>query len=236
MHLVLMGSPGSGKTTQCDKLLSIYQNNSVKYEMGTLLKQYATEESILDNETKSTITQLINVGKLKSQVPTEIIETVQKHYLNNHTLSQHKQTNNLFIYYNGPMTLQETQRCIIVPDIVIVLQCEDEGVLIDRVCNRRVDTVTGQTYHLVKDKDILTRMNIINDKQRLRCRLGDDEILFRSRLGRYRKRSEPILEFYREQIGSDNVIVINADQTEQVIHSQIVQLVNQKLFTTIQNH
>ncbi len=237
-HVVLIGSPASGKTTICQRLLSDFGTDTIhKYEMGALLKKFSQEskqdlhvhcqelqrvgETIdCDNlvlsleeqmmETQKSIQKLIQSGKLHSSVTLETIETVWNYYYGgekkkpqvtdecDENTSQGTVKTKLFLYYGGPSTVEEASKLFIKPDLVIVLDCPNEQMLIDRVIHRRVDTVTGHTYHLINDRSLLQELGLLNDRSRLRCRLGDDELLFRQRLMRYRKRSEPIIHFYEQ--------------------------------------
>lgn len=80
----------------------------------------------------------------------------------------------------------------IIPNLFIVLQA-DENELLKRVTNRRIDPVSGETYHLInnppKDEHV---------RKRLICRIGDTKELFLARLKRYKERHEPVISFYEK--------------------------------------
>lgn len=225
-HIVLIGCPGSGKTTQCEKLVYHFTpDQCFKYEMGALLKQFCEQQQVKEEEeeesiveAKQLINQLIKRGKLKTQVPVHVIETVWNHVLTH----QVPKTTKICLYYGGPMTVEEAQRLIIKPHLVIVLECPSHAggdqILVDRVCHRRIDALTGKTYHLINDRHVLQQLNILNDSTRLRCRLGDDEMFFRQRLTRFKQRSEPILQFYEQVLGRSRVLRIDATQSVDHIH------------------
>jgi adenylate kinase family enzyme len=237
VHVVLMGCPGGGKTTQVEKLLELWDGISVQYEMGSLMKKYCSElgnttilgslsvdGDIEETRNRRHIYELIQRGKLRTQTPVELIEMVWKRFIS--TLSPNIR---LCVYYGGPGSLEEAKRMIFKPDLVLVLHTSerDEQILIDRVCHRRIDVLTGRTYHLINDRELLQELNIWDNAERLKCRLGDDEILFKQRLVRYRNRSEPIIQFYESVLGKDSVIRIDATQSREHVHNQIKHYVNQ---------
>ena len=81
----------------------------------------------------------------------------------------------------------------LIPDKFISIECPDE-VMIERVCGRRLDPVTGQTYH------VQFRPAPENDKElqeRLVVRPDDTEEKVRGRIGLYRRHAAAIAGFYQ---------------------------------------
>ena len=217
LHVVLMGSPGSGKTTQCDRLKDYFyhhQQQLVVYEMSQVLKRYAassTDSNVLNEEERNQVNQLITSGKLKTQLPVDIIRKVQEHYL------QEQQQHGIWVYYGGPYSVEQA-RVLMRPDLIIVLEFESDDIVIDRICNRRVDTLTGKTYHLQRDKHEMSQLA----PQRLRCRLGDDPVLFTSRLNRYKKRCGSIIEYYESDCCCP-VMRVDASQSMELVTEKIIE-------------
>lgn len=232
------GSDGGDKIRREVDVVSI-ENGSLMREMisdgiGSCESENSSSSSsnsnsVLTMDEKELVRDLFNSGKFTSLPPHLLAKCIRAKY--GQYISAHDDDggandneskngrNVLHLYYRGPssvdMALHLIQEEGIVPDLVIVLDAPDD-VLIERICDRRIDPLTRKTYHLKHDPPPTYDVRLM---RRLVQRLGDDRDTFNQRLQKHRTQTEPLLKFYESNLGKERIRVIDATlDREQVFH------------------
>lgn len=136
--IIIMGGPASGKGTQCEKIVSMY--NVVHLSTGDMLR-----EAVQKNPNKGYAVlakQLMDKGEL---VPDDIIiQAVLDR------ISQPDCQERGWLLDGFPRTAAQANSLVkmgIVPDLFLFLDVPDAQ-LVQRVLGRRLDPITGKTYHV----------------------------------------------------------------------------------------
>jgi adenylate kinase len=201
--VVITGAPSSGKTTQVDKLLDAFGTHVQKLDLNRLLKSKVDEYPI--------IKQLIQKGKLKTQMPVEISAMILSEAIQNGE-------SKFNLFYRGPASVEEA-KAFPKPNLVIVLNMPDKETIIERVANRRVDETTGKTYHLVNDREEINRLGI---RSRLTQRFGDDRELLSQRLKRYDEKMESVINYYQQ---TTQVAIVDGQRSVEEVFQEVYELV-----------
>lgn len=230
------------KTQFCSSVNPLWKEDQMQVtviESGRLLRKMSRDQSdsrsALTMEERKLIRDLFNSGKITTMLPGEILaKCIIAEYGpricsqsdddddndNDDDKGECKEGNHhLFLYYRGPSTV-DMATCLIdqwniVPDMVIILDAKDE-ILVERVCQRRIDPVTRKTYHLTYDPPPANQPAVLD---RLMHRLGDEEEIFTMRLSKYRKQTEKLTELYRSKLPASRIRHVDASEDrEHVFH------------------
>ncbi len=186
MKIVLLGPPGSGKGTQGEKLSALLGVPHIV--MGDIIREVSREESELGNKVKS----YLNKGLL---VPNKIVIELLKKKLRRRDCEG-------FILDGYPRTTVQAEALeeILKPeklDLAIYLNV-DEKEIIKRISYRRQCPKCGMVYHLLfnppKKDEICNKCG-----SKLFQREDDKEEIVKKRIMEYRKKTEPLINYYREK-------------------------------------
>lgn len=195
MNLILLGAPGAGKGTQAAGLSEILK-----------IPHISTGEIFRDNIRRSTelgklADTFISKGEL---VPDEVTVQIVKDRI------QQSDCENGFILDGFPRTIVQAEmlEAILAAenkeiDKVVNIVIDDEAV-VKRLSNRIVCPSCGETYHL--------EFNPVEDNKCKKCgvqlvhRDDDKPDVIRNRIAAYHKKTEPLVEFYRQKGKLMNVL------------------------------
>lgn len=195
MNLILLGAPGAGKGTQAAGLSEILK-----------IPHISTGEIFRDNIRRNT-----ELGKLADTyiskgelVPDEVTVQIVKERV------QQSDCIKGFILDGFPRTIVQAEMLeeLLAAenkkiDKVINIVIDDEAV-VKRLSNRIVCPACGETYHL--------EFNPVEDNKCKKCgvqlvhRDDDKPDVIRNRIAAYHKKTEPLVEFYRQKGKLMNVL------------------------------
>lgn len=191
LRLIISGAPASGKGTLCSRIVSKY--NVVHISTGDLLRAAVAAGTPLGLEAKT----YMEGGKL---VPDALVIGLVKERMAQPDVRERGWM--LDGFPRTPAQAEAMKAAGIEPQKVVLLDCPEE-VLIQRVCGRRTDPVTGAIYHLQfspppADAAIVARLVQRSDDTEEKCRV---------RLTQYRANAQPLFDFYR-----DRIVAVNSNQ------------------------
>eukprot|EP01062_Namystynia_karyoxenos_P051441 TRINITY_DN4039_c0_g1_i1.p1 TRINITY_DN4039_c0_g1~~TRINITY_DN4039_c0_g1_i1.p1 ORF type:complete len:300 (+),score=92.14 TRINITY_DN4039_c0_g1_i1:94-900(+) len=200
-RIVMIGPPASGKRTQGELLQQRYG-----------LVRIATAELMRDEVKQGT-----HIGKVASVhldkgelVPDEVVvEAV----LSRLQRADAKQTG--WLLDGFPRTRAQAlalQAAGVLPRVCVVLELP-ESLVIERVDGRRVDPVTGRTYHLSHDPPSFDDTELV---QRLEQRADDNRDAVRRRLAAYNRNSPEVIDCYQTIVTK-----LNGDRDKQEIFDDL---------------
>ncbi len=131
MHLVLVGIQGSGKGTMARKIIETYGHHF--FEMGQKLRNFAG----LQEPQSAEVAQLLSQGAL---VPNSLVEKILLHYRANHSGAP--------IVFDGIPRSKEQKDLFdsVFPEYMIIFLDLPRDKAIERLANRRIDPVTGESF------------------------------------------------------------------------------------------
>lgn len=209
--LIITGPPAGGKGTQCEILVDHF--DVVHLSTGDMLRASIQAGAPLGMKAKS----YMDAGEL---VPDELIIDVILERL------QHPDCASRGWLLDGfPRTAAQASAMVsqgIIPDCVLVLDVPDEEV-ISRISGRRVDLVTGKTYHVDYNPPPP------EVRQRVVQRSDDNEETIKNRLEKYHENCDAVLG---EFASSDLVQIIRCDgmQPRQLTVQAFTAPLYQKMF------
>ncbi|KAG2386863.1 hypothetical protein C9374_001898 [Naegleria lovaniensis] len=205
--IVISGRPATGKTTICNALIPLLKikfpsHNIIFLDTNTLLSmsEYIPSQHI------ETIQKLKNSGKLKYHLDPEIMSTILNSYFSKHNAPQ-----NIILFYRGPQSIHVCKHLHFIPNLYIYLDASIED-LVHRVCLRRVDLISGKTFHLEADA-VYIEAN--KSTLKLSQRIGDSEDLFRARIDRSDKHILEVFHYYQNLMTSQSMNKDMHDETRQ---------------------
>jgi len=181
-RIIISGAPGSGKGTQCEAIVERF--GVVHISTGDILRDNVKAGTDLGKKAK----EFMNSGAL---VPDELIIDLVKA-----KLAEPEVQARGWLLDGFPRTGQQAQALKdsgIAPQSVVLLDVPDES-LVERICLRRTDPVTGKIYHLKFNpppKEVVSRLVHRSD---------DNEEALRSRLVQYHKNVEAVSSFYKDKM------------------------------------
>jgi len=200
-RLLLCGAPGSGKGTQCEKLVE--KHGYVHLSTGDILRAAVADKTELGLKAKT----FMDKGLL---VPDELVIGVVNDKMKSPSVIEHG-----WILDGFPRTKEQAKALSesgMEPEKIFVLDVKDE-VLFERVTGRRSDPITGKIYHL-KNKPPENE----EVKKRLVQRSDDTAEKLGTRLKGYHENIDFILEWYR---GKSPVVRLDGEKPADVVYKEI---------------
>jgi adenylate kinase len=201
-EVFVCGPPGSGKTTQCERLSKA--TGAVHISAGTVLRQ----NILLMTEHGVQAKLSLDRGGI---VPDDLVVSMVVA-----ELSRPECVINGWVLDGFPRTVEQAiamRKVAVMPSKIVVLEIE-RGHLLERIVGRRVDPKTGELYHVRN----LPPSMLPAVKSRLVQRQEDTESKFGPRLEAYRTYVLPILRLYKAR-----VVYIDAYRTQQEVFGDINQ-------------
>lgn len=194
MKLVLLGPPGAGKGTQCQRLIQKY--SLIHLSSGDIFRSEISSGTELGIQAK----KFIDAGNL---VPDEVVIGMM--------IAAIGDSDN-YVLDGFPRTVvqaQELDKALAVTgsgiEVVINLVVDDNAVA-SRLMRRRTCPICGKVYHLDYLKPKISGV-CDNDSGKLCQRDDDKEDVIIDRLKTYHELTEPLVEYYN----SRNCSVFNVD-------------------------
>lgn len=184
MNLIMMGPPGGGKGTYSSRISEEYEIPHIA--TGDIFRAEVDEGSELGKK----IEEYLEQGEL---VPDETVNDVVKKRLSKPDCEEG------FILDGYPRTESQAQALEDITDIDLVINLEvSEQVIIERLSSRRICRECGEIYNL---KRMPPEKEGVCDKcgGELYQREDDKPEVIKKRLEKYREKSNPIIEHYREK-------------------------------------
>ncbi len=190
MRIVLLGAPGAGKGTQCKRIVAKY--GLLHLSSGDILRQERTEGTELGKKAQS----YMDSGAL---VPDKIIVemmagAIQKAPKAGFVLDGFPRTVNQAVELDK--YLARDNRII---DIVLNLVV-DEEIAIRRITGRRSCPQCGAVYH-VENMKPKVEGKCDSDGAALIQRTDDTVEVVKNRLETYHKQTEPVVDYYKSNLG-----------------------------------
>ncbi len=192
MRIVLLGTPGAGKGTQCKRIVAKYDLPHLS--SGDILRQ----ERIAGSELGKKAQSYMDSGAL---VPDEVIVGMMAGAIN-------KAPEAGFVLDGFPRTVHqaaELDRLLKASDdqkIDVILNLKiDEQMVAQRMTGRRSCPQCGAVYHIENLKPKVEGI-CDNDGTRLIQRPDDSLEVVMNRLKTYRRQTEPVVDYYKNKNGS----------------------------------
>lgn len=189
MRIVLLGAPGSGKGTQAKKLMA--DENVPHISSGDMLREAVAAGTRFGQQAKV----IIDAGNLVSD---DIVLGIISERL------EHPDVSDGFILDGFPRTEQQALDLDVLLDQLdapidaAVLLDVDFDILMKRLTGRRTCSLTGKLLNIYfSPQDELDECT--NAGGELVFREDDNEETIGNRLDVYRRQTEPLIEFYRQQ-------------------------------------
>lgn len=202
VNLIMFGPPGGGKGTYSSRIGEKYGIPHVA--TGDIFRGEVSEDSELGKKVKGYLDQ----GEL---VPDDVVNEVVKKRLSENDCQDG------FILDGYPRTLPQAEALDEMAniDLVIVLEVSEE-VIVNRLSNRRICRKCGEIYNL---KSLPPKEKGICDKcgGELYQREDDKPEVIRNRLEAYRKRTQPLIDFYQKRGLVKEVIVQEEKPVDEVM-------------------
>ncbi len=182
MHIILLGSPGSGKGTQAQFITEKYAIPQIS--TGDMLRAAVRAGTPLGVEAK----KVMDAGQLVSD---DIILGLIKERITDDDCK------NGFLLDGFPRTIVQAEGLKsmgVVIDTVIEIDVPDENI-VNRMAGRRVHLVSGRSYHIEYNPP---KVEGIDDEtgEPLIQRDDDKEETVRNRLRVYHEQTKPLVDYY----------------------------------------
>ncbi len=208
MKIVLLGAPGSGKTTQAKRIAA--KQGIALISVASLLKEHAEEDTPQGKQTQ----KLLDAGQ---PVPDEIVfDVLRKRLLG-------KDVRKGYVLSDFPRNIAQAHQLTkllndlgIAPDLVLNIQIDNEA-LMERLVGRLTCSGCGTVYNIYTHPPIVDGL-CDNCGTALRQRSDDNETAISNRLRLYYSMIQPVMEYYREQGKLED---IDGSQSREKIFSAI---------------
>jgi len=212
MRLILIGPPGSGKSTQALNVCALY--DIPRIATGEMLRAAVRSGTSLGAAAR----HFVESGDL---VPDELMVRLVKERL------AHPDCRNGFLLDGFPRTVVQAEALraagIAIDAVVELVTGDDE--IVRRLGGRRIHPASGRTYHVLfhppqhADRDDLTGEPLVQ-------RDDDAPVSITRRLRAYREQTQPVIEYYRRwadsrEAGAPHYIRVNAAGPEAEIRTRL---------------
>ncbi len=207
----MMGPPGGGKGTYSSRISEEFEIPHVA--TGDIFRDEVDKGSELGKK----IEEYLEEGEL---VPDKTVNDVVRKRLSK------PDCDDGFILDGYPRTLNQVNALAEIKDIDLLINLDvSEEVIIERLSNRRICQECGEIYNL---KSLPSEEEGVCDEcgGELYQREDDKPEVIKKRLEEYKKRAEPILEFYRDK-GVVEDIVFEEERPIEEAMEEIKTLVNE---------
>jgi len=207
MRIVLLGSPGAGKGTQCKRLARQY--GLAHLSSGDILRQERAQGTELGRKAQ----KFMDSGALVSD---DLIIAMMKKAIDQapkagYVLDGFPRTSNQAIELNKVLTAAD------VPIDAVINLTVDDAIITDRMSGRRTCPACGAVYHI---RNLKPKKDGVcdHDGTVLVQRPDDDLEVVKKRLATYQEQTTPLIGYYQRQ-GILHEIDANggADVVDQVI-------------------
>lgn len=184
LNLTIFGPPGGGKGTYSERVSEKYDIPHIA--TGDIFRREVEEGSELGEE----IEDYLDSGEL---VPDDVVNEVVFKRLSEPDCEDG------FVLDGYPRTLQQAKALDEIAELDLVINLDvAEEVVVNRLSSRRICKECGEIYNL---KLLPPEEEGICDEcgGELYQREDDKPQVIRKRLGEYRKRSQPVIDYYREK-------------------------------------
>ena len=189
MNIVLLGLPGAGKGTQAKNIRDKFGMHHIS--TGDIFRKAIEEKTEPGKKAK----EYMDKGKL---VPDEITIGIMKNYVKNH------QDEKGLIFDGFPRTIEQAESLSEIlnnidqkVNLCVYIEVEEEELII-RISGRRICEDCGSIYHTefnpVEKKGVCDRCD-----GNLYQREDDREDIVRERIKENRKKTEKLIDFYKQQ-------------------------------------
>ena len=182
MNIILLGAPGAGKGTQASKIVDAYKLPHIS--TGDIFRENIKNGTPIGLQAKSYIDQ----GLL---VPDEVTCKIVEERISR------EDCKNGYMLDGFPRTIAQAEALDKITKLDLVINIEvDQGLLLDRLCGRRVCKDCGESYHV-------SRLN--GETKCTRCggelyqRKDDNPETVQSRLDVYNAQTSPLIEYYEKK-------------------------------------
>ncbi len=189
MNLVFLGPPGAGKGTQAERISGIY--GIAHISTGDIFRENIKKGTELGRRAK----EYMDRGEL---VPDEVVIDIVRDALVDEKCDRG------FLLDGFPRTVAQAEALEVMLreigrplDRVVNLSVPDE-VVVERLTARRTCRNCGRNYHLVFNPPKVEGVCDVCGGE-LFQRDDDREETVRARLEEYRRKTEPLIEYYRER-------------------------------------
>jgi len=211
MRIVLLGAPGSGKGTQAKKLMA--DRNIPQISTGDMLREAVAAGTRFGQQAK----EIMEAGQLVSD---DIVLGIISERLSKPDAADG------FILDGFPRTekqaldLEDLLDQVGAPLDAAVLMDVDFDVLMRRLTGRRTCSLTGKllNIHFSSQEEL---EECTNAGGKLIQREDDNEETIGSRLGVYRKQTEPVVDYYRKR---GKLKTVDADGAIDEVYARLLQV------------
>ncbi|KXA98400.1 adenylate kinase [candidate division MSBL1 archaeon SCGC-AAA259I09] len=184
MNITIIGPPGGGKGTYSTRISDKYGIPHIA--TGDIFRSEVDEQSELGKK----IEKYLEKGEL---VPDEIVNKVVRKRISEPDCKKG------FVLDGYPRTFPQAKALEEMAELDLVINLDvSEEVIIERLSNRRICKSCGKIYNL---KSLPPEKEGVCDQcgGELYQRPDDEPEVIRNRLKEYKKRTQPIIDFYREK-------------------------------------
>ena len=182
MNIILLGAPGAGKGTQASRIVDAY--NLPHISTGDIFRENIKNQTPIGLLAKSYIDQ----GLL---VPDEVTCKIVEERISR------EDCKNGYMLDGFPRTIAQAEALDKITKIDLVINIDvDFGLLLDRLCGRRVCKDCGESYH-VSWLDGATNCKRCGGE--LYQRKDDNPETVQSRLDVYNAQTAPLIAYYKEK-------------------------------------
>ena len=182
MNIILLGAPGAGKGTQASRIVDAYKLPHIS--TGDIFRENIKNQTQIGLLAKSYIDQ----GLL---VPDEVTCKIVEERISR------EDCKNGYMLDGFPRTIAQAEALDKITNLDLVINIDvDQGLLLDRLCGRRVCKDCGESYHT-------SRLN--GETKCSRCggelyqRKDDNPETVQSRLDVYNAQTSPLIDYYTKK-------------------------------------